>query len=66
MWTGPGTVGATTRTGTLDATGKTVDRQPINQSGTYNVTVSVTAGGTTKQASGNVIVQAAAGSCPAP
>jgi hypothetical protein len=65
-WTGPGTVGATQRSGVLDASGKAVDRQPINTIGTYNVNASVTAAGTTRSASGSVTVTAAAGSCPAP
>lgn len=64
MWTGPGTVGATQRSGTLDATGKAVDRQPIDQLGTYNVNVMVTAGGLTRSGTGTVDVQAAAGTCP--
>jgi hypothetical protein len=64
MWTGPGTVGATQRSGVLDAQGKAVDRQPINTFGTYNVQASVTAGGTTKSATGSVTVTSAAGTCP--
>ena len=66
MWTGTGTVGATQRSGTLDASGKAVDRQPINQTGTYNVNVQVTAGGVTRSGTGSVNVAAAAGSCPPP
>lgn len=64
MWTGTGTVGATQRSGVLDANGRAVDRQPINQFGTYNVNASVTAGGTTRSANGSVTVTAAAGACP--
>ncbi|HUQ18060.1 MAG TPA: carboxypeptidase regulatory-like domain-containing protein, partial [Gemmatimonadaceae bacterium] len=64
MWTGTGTVGATTRTGVLDASGRAVDRQAINQFGTYNVNASVTAGGTTRSTTGSVTVTAAAGACP--
>jgi hypothetical protein len=66
MWTGPGTVGVTSRSGVLDATGKATDRQPINLTGTYNVNASVTAGGTTRSANGSVTVTSAAGSCPPP
>jgi hypothetical protein len=62
-WTGPGTVGATTRTGVLDATGHAVDRQPINLVGTYNLNVSVVANGLTRTATGSVVVTAAAGTC---
>lgn len=62
-WSGTGTVGVTTRSGTLDATGHTVDRQPINQVGTYNLTTSVTSSGTTRSASGSVVVTAAQGTC---
>lgn len=65
-WTGPGTVGVTQRTGSLDASGKAVDRQPINQVGTYNLNVSVVANGVTRTATGTVVVTAAAGSCPLP
>lgn len=63
-WSGTGTVGATARSGTLDASGHAVDRQPINQVGTYNLTASVTSGGTTRSASGSVVVTAAQGTCP--
>ena len=63
-WTGPGTVGVTQRTGSLDASGKAVDRQPINQVGTYNLNVSVIANGVTRTATGTVVVTAAAGTCP--
>jgi hypothetical protein len=66
MWTGNGTVGVTSRSGVLDAAGKATDRQPINLTGTYNVTASVTAGGTTRSANGSVTVTSAAGSCPPP
>jgi hypothetical protein len=62
-WTGTGTVGATQRTGSLDATGKAVDRQPINLVGTYNLNVSVVANGVTRTATGSVVVTAAAGTC---
>lgn len=65
-WSGPGTVGTTSRSGVLDANGKAVDRQTINQFGTYNVNVMVTAGGTTKTASGSVTVTASPGTCPLP
>jgi hypothetical protein len=63
-WTGPGTVGATQRSGVLDASGKAVDRQPINTIGTYNVNASVTAAGTTRSASGSVTVTSSPGTCP--
>jgi hypothetical protein len=65
-WTGTGTVGATQRTGILDASGTAEDRQPTNQLGTFNVNVSVTSAGATRSATGSVTVQAAAGTCPAP
>lgn len=64
MWSGPGTVGATQRSGTLDASGKAVDRQPINQFGTYNLDVMVDANGVTKSATGSIDVTSAPGSCP--
>lgn len=66
-WTGTGTVGATQRSGTLNASGAAVDRQPITFSGTtatYNVNVSVTSGGATRSGTGAVTVQTAAGTCP--
>jgi hypothetical protein len=63
-WSGPGTVGVTQRSGTLDGAGHAVDRQPINQLGTYNLDVTVIASGLTRSASGSVVVVAAAGSCP--
>jgi len=65
-WTGTGTVGVTQRTGSLDASGKAIDRQPINQVGTYNLNVSVASNGVTRTATGTVVVTAAAGSCPLP
>jgi hypothetical protein len=65
LWTGTGTVGATQRSGILDASGTAVDRQPINtQSGIFNVSVNVTAGGATRSATGSVTVQTTAGTCP--
>lgn len=66
-WTGTGTVGATQRSGVLNASGTAVDRQPITFSGTpatYNVNVNVTAGGATRSGTGSVTVQTAAGTCP--
>ena len=63
-WTGTGTVGATQRTGTLNASGTAVDRQPVNQNGTFDVNVSVTSVGATRSATGSVTVQTAAGTCP--
>jgi hypothetical protein len=38
----------TQRTGSLDASGKAIDRQPINQVGTYNLNVSVASNGVTR------------------
>jgi hypothetical protein len=66
-WTVTGTVGATQRSGTLNASGTAVDRLPITFSGTtttYNVNVSVTAGGATRIGTGSVTVQTAVGTCP--
>lgn len=66
-WTGTDTVGATQRSGVLNASGTAVDRQPINFSGTsatYNVSVTVTASGASRSGTGSVNVQAAAGTCP--
>ena len=65
-WAGPGVVGATQRTGTLDATGRLLDRQQINRFGTYTATLTVTANGVTKQATGEVTVGAAQGTCTPP
>jgi hypothetical protein len=65
-WSGPGTVGGTTRSGTLDSNGRATDRQPINQFGTYTVNVSVTAGGVTRTANGSTNVTSAQGACLAP
>jgi hypothetical protein len=66
MWSGPGTVGSTTRSGTLDSGTSALDRQPINAFGTYNVNVTVTSGSITRMASGSVNVGAAQGTCTAP
>ncbi|MEO7503207.1 MAG: SdrD B-like domain-containing protein, partial [Gemmatimonadaceae bacterium] len=66
-WAGTGTVGATQRSGTLNASGAAVDRQPITFSGTtatHNVNVSVTSGGATRSGTGAVTVQTAPGTCP--
>lgn len=62
-WTGPGTVGSTTRTGTLDAQGGFFDQQSINQFGTYAGMASVTVGGNTETATTTVNVAAAQGAC---
>jgi hypothetical protein len=62
-WTGPGTVGGTTRSGVLDASGNAFDEQMINQFGTYTVMTSVTVGGNTEMATGTVNVTAAQGAC---
>ncbi|HYN81944.1 MAG TPA: carboxypeptidase-like regulatory domain-containing protein [Gemmatimonadaceae bacterium] len=66
MWTGTGTVGATQRSGTLNASGMAVDRQPISQIGTYNVNATVNSGAGARSGTGSVTVQAGAGTCPAP
>ena len=64
-WTGSGTVGTNSRTGTFDASNHVVDRQPINDaSATYNLHVTVVSGGTTRTADASVVVTAAAGTCP--
>lgn len=64
-WTGSGTVGTTSRTGTFDASNHVVDRQPINDaSATYNLHVTVVSGTTTRTADASVVVTAAAGTCP--
>jgi len=62
-WTGPGTVGGTTRTGTLDASGRGFDEQMINQFGTYIGMASVTVGGNTETATATVNVTSAQGAC---
>jgi len=62
-WTGPGTVGGTTRTGTLDASGRGFDEQMINQFGTYTGMASVTVGGNTETATTSVNVTSAQGAC---
>ena len=62
-WTGPGTVGGTTRTGTTDASGRGFDEQGINQFGMYTGTATVTVGGNTETASTTVNVTAAQGAC---
>ena len=62
-WTGPGTVGGTTRSGTLGATGGGFDEQMINQFGMYTGMASVTVGGNTETASTTVNVTAAQGAC---
>lgn len=66
MWTGPGTVGTNSRTGTFDSSNHVTDRQGINAFGTYNLHVEVVSGTTTRTADASVVVTAAAGSCPAP
>ena len=63
MWSGPGTVGGTTRTGTLDAGGTGFDEQGINLFGMYTGMVSITSGGNTETASTTVDVTAAQGAC---
>jgi hypothetical protein len=65
-WTGPPGFVSTQRSGVLDAQGHAVDRQPIAILGTYNVSVSVTSAGTTRTATGSVIVASGPGTCPAP
>jgi hypothetical protein len=62
-WTGPGTVGGTTRTGTLDASGRAFDEQMINQFGIYTGMASVTVGGNTETATTTVEVTSAQGGC---
>jgi len=64
-WTGSGTVGSNSRTGTFDASNHVTDRQPINDAAaTYNLHVSVVSGTTTRTADASVVVTAAAGTCP--
>lgn len=63
-WTGPGLVGTSQRTSTLDASGKGVDRQKVNALGLYTLNLSVTAGGFTAMGSGTVDIAAAQGTCP--
>jgi hypothetical protein len=65
-WAGPGVVGSAQRNGTLDANNKMLDRQQINRFGTYTATLTVTANGLTKQATGAVTVGAPQGTCPPP
>ena len=62
-WSGPGTVGGTTRSGVLDASGRAFDEQMINQFGTYTGMASVTVGGNTETATTTVTVTAAQGAC---
>lgn len=66
QWSGPGTVGSTQRSGTLDAQSQALDRQQINQFGSYTANVSVTSNGVTKQASGTVSVGGTQGTCTPP
>ena len=63
VWSGPGTVGSTSRSGNLSAGGMVIDEQMINQFGTYPVTASVTAGGVTQMASSTVNVTSTQGAC---
>jgi hypothetical protein len=63
-WTGPGIVGSNTRSGTLDASGMAVDRQPVDQPGTYSLNLSVTSGGFTANGTGSIDVTSAQGTCP--
>jgi len=63
-WTGPGTVGTTSRTGTFNASNLVVDRQPINLVGTYNLHVVIVSGSVTRTADASVVVTAAQGTCP--
>jgi hypothetical protein len=65
-WSGPGVVGGTQRSGTLNAQSQALDRQDINLFGTYTANVSVTYQGVTRTASGNVSVGGTQGTCPAP
>jgi hypothetical protein len=65
-WSGPGVVGGTQRSNSLDANAMALDRQQIDQFGTYNVTVSVTSGGVTRQATGSVNVTSPQGTCTPP
>ena len=62
-WSGPGTVGGTTRSGVLDANGGAFDEQMINQFGMYTGMASVTVGGNTETASTTVDVTGAQGAC---
>lgn len=66
QWSGPGVVGSTTRSGTLNAQSQALDRQQINLFGTYTANVSVTHRGLTKQASGTVTVGSSQGTCTPP
>ena len=63
-WTGPGIVLPGQRTGTLDATGKAVDRQKVNQLGVYVLNLSISSGGFTANGSGSIDITAGAGTCP--
>ena len=64
MWTGTGTVGTNSRTGTFDASNHVIDRQPITLLGTYQLHVTVVSGSVTRTADASVVVTAAAGTCP--
>ena len=66
QWSGPGTVGSTQRSGTLDAQSQALDRQQINQFGTYTANVTVISNGVTKTASGSVSVGGSQGTCTPP
>ncbi len=63
-WSGTGTVGPNSRTGTFDASNHVVDRQPISLQGTYTLHVTVVSGSLTRTADASVVVTAAAGTCP--
>jgi hypothetical protein len=66
QWSGPGTVGSTTRSGTLNAQSQAIDRQQINAFGTYTANVTVTYQGATRQVTASVSVGGSQGTCPAP
>jgi hypothetical protein len=65
-WSGPGVVGQTQRSGSMNTSNQALDRQQINLLGTYTANVSVSANGVTKQASGSVTVGGTQGTCPPP
>lgn len=66
QWSGPGVVGPTSRSGTLNSQSQALDRQQIELFGTYTANVSVTHRGLTKQASGTVTVGGMQGTCTPP
>jgi hypothetical protein len=63
-WTGPGIIGANQRTDVFDGSGRALARQRIVDFGMHTVAVTSTANGFTANASAQINVTPAAGTCP--